>query len=256
MRVEVENVAVVQHIHWIAAVDADAEGMVARQALQLVRHLLHDLRRDGERMHLLRPQVAHLMAGEEAHALLVCGDVRTARVPHAALPEHNAAGFHLDLNGLHALIEWLGPAMAEGYEVGSAVVLGEVIERKQGVTQERWMRTRYRPQAVVLVQILLGLAGQRVEQRGDVQLVVLADDAVDDGAQAGVQEHEIRGAGLGEQVVRPPGAPARGAEAATNGNRNLGVEGIAERLDVVRCQEAIDHGVALSADLLDHLADV
>ena len=50
MRVEVKNVAVVQHIHWIAAVDADAEAVVAEQALQQLGHLLHDRPRDGDEL--------------------------------------------------------------------------------------------------------------------------------------------------------------------------------------------------------------
>ena len=158
---------------------------------------------------------------------------------------------------LHGLIDLaVVPAVAVRHDVRGAVLNVEIVQRDQRVADEVRMRARNRPQAVVLVQELAGLARQHVEERGDVDLHMLAEHAFDQGANATVEEQMIHGAGLRQQVVGAPGLAGVGADGAHLRDRHLGVEGVPDARHFVGRQEVLYHRVAVRFDLGDPFGDV
>ena len=193
---------------------------------------------------------------KKAHSLLIGRRIRAAAVPEATFPEQRAARFQLNLHRLHGLINGPGPGMAERNDMRCPVLQGEVIERNEHVAQERGMRARYGPEAVVLVEVLFGLAGQCVEQRRDIDLTVLADHTIDDRPQPWIQEHGVGSARLCEQIVRSPCATGGGADGAHLGDGHFSVECRTNGLDLLGGQKILDNDIPLGADVIDGRSDV
>ena len=197
------------------------------------------------------------MAHEETHAFATGGRVSTTAMPQRAFPHEHGAGFHGNLRSLHTLVNGsIVPRVAVWHELGSAVFHIEVVKRNQSVAQKRRMGPGDRPETIVLMQQLFGLAREYVEQGSDVYLCSFADHPLNEGSKSLIEEQVIDRASLGQQVVRTPGLTGIRANCTHLGNRDFCVECMANALYLCRREKIRHDSVALLLNFRDMSRDV